>query len=191
MGQTGWGRSWAPAERLASKAQAREVVAIATCCCRILRPGCNYTREEAAGAVVGAGVEVAAGGGDAGMSEGSLHQMNRRTAVKSMGSVCMPEPVGRNGKFNAGARCCLAYHAEYSERPQNSAVALLAGAEDRIAGLRVVTPQAAHEFPDGSRDLDSPGDSSFSEHCHLAAVGVGLQIPPESPHSSLTRMPEA
>jgi hypothetical protein len=44
----------------------------------------------------------AAGGGDAGVSEGGLNEMNGRTAVKSMGCVGMPEPVGQHGQFNAG-----------------------------------------------------------------------------------------
>ena len=134
--------------------------------------------EEAAGAVVGAGVKVAASGGDAGVPEGGLHQMNGRPAVEGMGSMGVAEPVGRNVQFDAGARRCLAHHLEHSERPQNPAVALLAGAEDRITWLRAVTSQAAHESPHRSRDLDSPGDAAFSEHRHLAAIGIRLQIPP-------------
>ena len=61
--------------------------------------------------------------------------MNRRPAVEGMGSVGMAEPVGRDGKFDAGARCCLPHDTEYSQWPQNSAVALFAGLEDRITGL--------------------------------------------------------
>ena len=135
-------------------------------------------RKEAAGAVIGAGVEVAAGGIYTGVSEGSLHQMNRRPAVKSMRGMRVPEPVGRHRKFNAGARRCVAHHLEHGEWSQNSTVAFLAGAEDRIAGLRAGVSQAAHEFPDGSRDLDRPDDAAFSEHGHLAAVRVRLEIPP-------------
>ena len=38
-------------------------------------------------------MEVAAGGGDAGVAESGLHQMNRRAAVKSMRSVRVPQDV--------------------------------------------------------------------------------------------------
>ena len=48
--------------------------------------------------------------------------------------------MGRDRQFDPGAGRCLANHLEHSERPQSSAVALLAGAEDRIAGLSLGIP---------------------------------------------------
>ena len=52
--------------------------------------------EKAARAVLGAGVEIFAGGGDGGVAEGGLHQMNRGAAVEGMGTVRVPHPVRRN-----------------------------------------------------------------------------------------------
>jgi hypothetical protein len=44
----------------------------------------------------------AAGGGDAGMAEDGLDEMNGRPAVESMRSVRVPEPVRREMEFDAG-----------------------------------------------------------------------------------------
>src|SRR5665647_161833 len=104
--------------------------------------------------------------------------MNRRTAVKGMRGVCMAEPVGRYGELDPGSCRRLAHDAQHSQWPHNSAVFAFAGAEDRIAGLRVGTPQAVDEFPDRCRNPDRPGNTSLLEHGHLAAVRVRLQIPP-------------
>jgi hypothetical protein len=50
--------------------------------------------EEAAGAVVGPGVEIAPGGIDAGVSERGLDQVDRGAAVERMRRMGVAEPVG-------------------------------------------------------------------------------------------------
>jgi hypothetical protein len=37
------------------------------------------------------------------LSEGGLHQVNRRAAVEGMGSVRVPEPMRRDAEFDTGA----------------------------------------------------------------------------------------
>ena len=46
--------------------------------------------EEPAGAVLRPGVEVLAGGGDAGVAEGGLDEVNRRHSVEGMTGVGVP-----------------------------------------------------------------------------------------------------
>jgi hypothetical protein len=53
-------------------------------------------REEAAGAIVGACVEVASGGRDAGVPERGLDQVDGRAAVKGMRGMRVAEPVRRH-----------------------------------------------------------------------------------------------
>ena len=65
-------------------------------------------REKSSRAVLGAGVEVTAGGDDGGVAEGSLHQVNGRPAVEGMGGVGMPHPVRGNRQIDAGANRGLA-----------------------------------------------------------------------------------
>jgi hypothetical protein len=62
----------------------------------VLRRGAlpsDLQRQETARAVVGPGMQVASGGGDAGMSEGGLHQVNGRPTVEGMRGVGVAEPM--------------------------------------------------------------------------------------------------
>jgi hypothetical protein len=53
--------------------------------------------QKSAGAFVGAGVEVAAGGGYSGVAEGSLDEVEGRAAVEGVGGMGVAEPVGGDG----------------------------------------------------------------------------------------------
>ena len=171
----------APAKLLASKARMDEVLRLETRLLRVLDPGAALQREEATGTVVGTGVQVAPGGGDAGMSQRGLHQVNGRPAVEGMGGMRVPEPVGRDGEFDAGAPGGLADDAEHRQRLQNAAMLPLAGAEEGIAGPGIGASQTADESPNRSGHLDGSRDTTFTEDRDLAAIPVRLQVPPAKP----------
>ncbi len=177
----------APVQPLASQAQARDVVVAATRLLRILEPELTLQGEKTTGAVLRPGMQVAAGGGNAGMSERRLHQVNGGAAVEGMGGVRVPEPVGRDGEFNAGAAGRLPDQTEHGKRPENTAMVLLAGAEDGIAGPGAGGPQSMDESPDGSWHLDGSGDAPFPENRDLAALAVRLQVAP----TELTKFADA
>ncbi len=168
----------APPKVVPSKA--REVVLLQTRLLRLLDAGQALQREETAGTVVRTGMQVAAGRRDAGMAEGSLHQVNGRAAVEGMGGVRMAKPVRRNGDFNAGAISRLANDPQDSQRPEPTAVFGLTRFEHGIGGT-LVRPQTAHQFPHGGGYLNGAGEAALSEHGNLAAVSVRLQVPPGEP----------
>ncbi len=66
-------------------------------------------------------MEVASGGGDAGVAKGSLDQMNRRAAIKGVGSMGVAEPVGRDGQLDAVAPGSLPHDAVDGQGPENAA----------------------------------------------------------------------
>jgi hypothetical protein len=170
----------AAAKPVASKAQAREVIRLETRLLQVLDAGGALQREESAGAIVGPGmkVKVASGGGDAGMSESGLHQVNGGAAVEGMGGVRVPEPVGRDGDLDASAPGRLAHDAEHGQGTQNAAVGSLAGAEDRITGAGIGIPGAVDEFPNGSGHLNGTRHSTLAENRDLATVLIRLQVSP-------------
>jgi hypothetical protein len=49
------------------------------------------------------------------MAEGSLYEVDGRSAVQGMAGVGVAEPVGRNGGGEAGAACGLANNAQNRE----------------------------------------------------------------------------
>ena len=49
------------------------------------------------GAISGAGVQVAARGGDRGVAEGLLHKVDRRSSVKAVARMGIAEPKGAPG----------------------------------------------------------------------------------------------
>jgi hypothetical protein len=60
-------------------------------------------RQKSAGTIAGTGMQVPPGGGDAGVPEGGLHQVNGRAAVEGMRSVGVAKPMGRNRECDASA----------------------------------------------------------------------------------------
>jgi hypothetical protein len=134
--------------------------------------------EKPAGAVLRSRMQIAAGSGNARVSESGLYQVNRRPAVEGVRSMRMAKPVRRNGDFNAGAISRLADDPQDSHRAEPAAVFPLAGPEDRIitAGLR--GPETGDQFPYGSRKLNRAGATALAEHGNLAVVSIGLQVPP-------------
>ncbi len=158
--------------------KARDVLRLETRLLRVLDAGDSLQREETAGTVVRPGMQVAAGGRDAGMAESGLHQMNGRAAVEGMGGVRVPEPVRRDGKFDPGTLGCFADDPKDRQRPKPPAVFGLTRPEHGIGGTRLVRPQTAHQFPHGGRYLNGAGDAAFAEHGNLSALSVRLQVPP-------------
>ena len=67
------------------------------------------------GAVLGAGVEVTAGGDDGGVAERGLHQVNGRPAVEGVGGMGMAHPVRGDRQIDAGAHCGSAHDAQHPE----------------------------------------------------------------------------
>ena len=132
-------------------------------------------REKSSRAVFGAGMEVAAGGGDGGVAEGGLHQMNRRAAVQSVAGVSVAEPVGRDAEFDAGALRRQADDPQHAHRLQR--LAAFPRPKYRLL-IGSVAPQIGEQACDGGGDLDGAGLAAFAEDGDLGAVAVGLHIPP-------------
>ena len=63
-------------------------------------------------------MEVTPSGGDGGVAERGLDEMDRRAAVQSVAGVSVPEPVGRDVEFDAGALCRPAHDANHAYRLQ-------------------------------------------------------------------------
>ena len=137
--------------------------------------------EKPAGAVVRAGMQITPGGGDARVSESGLHQVNGRAAVESVRSMRVTEPLRRDGNFDAGAMGGFADDAQDGDRAEPASAFPLAGAEDRIIRSGLRGSQRGDQFPDRSRHLNRAGDPALAKHGNLAAVSIGLQVPPGEP----------
>ncbi len=158
-------------------AKAHAVSLLATRLLRVLDAGAPLQREEAAGTVVRAGVQVTARGRHPGVSERGLHQVKGSAAIEGMGSVRVPEPVRRYRKFDTAAPGGLPHDPQDGQRPELSAVFDFPGEKDRMAGFGIV-PQAVDQFPYGAGYLNGACDAAFSEDRDLSALSVRLQIPP-------------
>ena len=121
-------------------------------------------------------MEVAAGGGDAGVAEGGLDQVNGGAAVEGVGGMGVAEPVGGNGLVDAGAGGGFADDASDGEWLEASVGCLLAREED--GGVGSSLGGAEELLPDGGGNTDRTGDSAFAEDGDLAAVGAGLEVAP-------------
>ena len=102
-------------------------------------------------------VQVAPRGGYAGMPQSGLHQVNGRSPVQGVRSMGVPEPMGRNRKFDARTFGRLPDDAQNRQRAQAAAIFGLAGGKDRIvgSGLRTAQPVQRLRFTAGSTRLRS------------------------------------
>jgi hypothetical protein len=123
-------------------------------------------------------VEVSAGGGDAGMAEGGLDQVDGAAAIKGVRSVSVAEPVRRNGQFDAGAEGGLADDAQDGHGFQRGA--MLARPEHGIV-LAGFAAQFSQGGGDRSGHLNGTGLAALAEDGDLDAFAVGLHVAPVKP----------
>jgi hypothetical protein len=135
-------------------------------------------REKLAGALFRASMQIPAGGGDAGVSKGGLHQMNRCPAIERMRSMGMPRPVRGHRQFQTGALGCPSHNPP--DRRFGERASFLPRPKDRIFGPGLPT-QFLQPLPDRIRQLNGAGFPSLAKDRDLAAFAGGLQIAPAQP----------
>src|SRR5260221_14262833 len=119
-------------------------------------PGCSSSRkwQVARGALVRAGPGILIGHGNVAVPQGIAHDGERGLMVDGMGTMAMPQPVGRNlvPVGHPGPLGGLAYNAKDGGRVQPRALIvslardLLARAEDEIR-VRGPFPQCREDVP--------------------------------------------
>ena len=105
------------------------------------------------------GVEVAAGGGDRGVAEGGLHQVDGGVAVEGVAGVGVAHPVGRDVLFEAGAAGGGVDEAAHLGDVERSPA--VAAAEDGVGGLGL----AADGERAGPRPWASRAPRGFCRPC--------------------------
>src|SRR5688572_22384296 len=138
----------------------------------------DLQRQEAARAIFRPCMKIAAGGGDARVSQSGLYQVYGSSAIKGVGGMRVPEPVRRDRKLDSGALSGLTDKAEHSCRTQEAAAFRFARAEYGVVRGGMAGSQSIQKLPNRGRKLRSPGDSAFAEYGDLATITDRLQVPP-------------
>src|ERR1039457_7667181 len=78
----------------------------------MIQPGVSVCseRKEFAGTLLRPRMHISAGGGNTGVSERGLHQMNGRAPVQGLGGMGMPQPVRRHRQLQTGALGCPSHN---------------------------------------------------------------------------------
>lgn len=126
-------------------------------------------------AVVRPGVQVAAGGGDAGVAERRLHQADRRPVVERVRSMGVPQPMGADRAGQAGTAGGALDDSVHRRLVEVAAAA--AGAEHRRV-RRGGAAQRRHRAPHRGRQQDRAGPAALAEDRQLPGVAAGLQVAP-------------
>ena len=130
----------------------------------------SLIRQIKAGAIARFGVKVAAGGGNGGVAESGLDEVDGRAAVQSVTGMGVAHPVGRGFLFEAGA-----FPGRVHDSPdlRDVEVPALPAPKDRIGSRR--SAAQFHQHPPGaSLQENGTGPAAFAEHRNLTAVFPAL-----------------
>src|ERR1043166_9531821 len=101
--------------------------------------------------------------------------MDRCAAVQSVAGMRVTKPVRRNREIDAGAARSLTDDSQDGHGLQRTAT--FTGPEHRVAVARLAT-ELSQFFPHRRGQLDGSGPIALTENRDLAAVAVGLEVPP-------------
>ena len=120
-------------------------------------------------------MKISPGGGDGGVAECRLDQVDGRPAVEGMGGVGVAQPVRGDGEIDAGAAGGLPDDAQHGHSLKSGA--MFARAEDRILLLGSRTKRG-QKLGDRFGELDGSGLGAFAPDGDLGSVAVWLDVAP-------------
>ena len=156
-----------------------------------LQRGIALDRQKTAGALVRPGMQVTPSGGNTGMSEGGLHQVNGRAVVEGVGGVRMAEPVRRNRQLNAGAPGRQAHDPQHGQGPRTPPPWLLRERNTGSSGSAWARLSSLTSFQTEPGIRIARVIPPFPSTVSCPPSRFGCKSLQRNPHNSLTRIPEA